>query len=226
MIDQQKYHVYIVDAAYLNTTSWETRTCLLVIPGGRSLPYYQALGHVGNQRIRAYVENGGNYLGICAGAYYGAARTLFAMGTENEVDVTGPLNFYSGMAQGPTYPLPFDYDSDSGVGPAKLAVEGIDQAVTVYFNGGCYFKDTTNSIQHSVLARYIDLENQLPAIVMCNVGKGKAILSGVHFEVSPQSRLFHKNRQHTLAQQIIRTDHLRQQLFAKLLAVFNILTFF
>ena len=39
---------------------WEENTEMLVFPGGRDLPYVHKLKGTGNQRIREYVENGGN----------------------------------------------------------------------------------------------------------------------------------------------------------------------
>jgi glutamine amidotransferase-like uncharacterized protein len=51
----------------------------------------------------------------------------------------------------------------------------------LYFNGGCTF--TGEGAQ--VLARYGDIEGMPPAIISCAVGHGRALLSGVHFEIDP-----------------------------------------
>lgn len=42
-------------------TSWESSTSLLIIPGGRDVPFHEALKGEGNQRIKRYVENGGSF---------------------------------------------------------------------------------------------------------------------------------------------------------------------
>ena len=43
----------------------------LVVPGGYAPNYSKELGKAGKEAIIEYVENGGGYLGICAGAYLG-----------------------------------------------------------------------------------------------------------------------------------------------------------
>ncbi len=47
---------------------WEPTTSLFIMPGGRDRLYHAALQGAGNAKIRSFVELGGTYLGICAGA--------------------------------------------------------------------------------------------------------------------------------------------------------------
>ena len=47
------------------------------IPGGASTPYRHKLEVLGNAKIREYVQQGGVYYGICAGAYYACKHTEF-----------------------------------------------------------------------------------------------------------------------------------------------------
>lgn len=200
-LNLKQYKCEIVSADYLkNIDDWESTTDLIIIPGGRSLPYYSALGEKGNQRIRRYVENGGNYLGICAGSYYGAAHTVFEKNGPLEVMVHGPLNFYEGTAEGPAYGLGvFSYHGTSGVRQARIQTD-FDQSTTpflnqytVHFDGGPYFHDKKN--RHAiVLARYADIENTPPAIIECHVQKGKAILMGVHVEYQFKSKSLNEAR--------------------------------
>src|SRR5688572_21159442 len=77
---------------------WLENTALLVMPGGADSPYMEKLAGVGNQNIREYVQNGGKYLGICAGAYYAADSIEFAKG-DPRLEVVAPreLKFYSGL---------------------------------------------------------------------------------------------------------------------------------
>jgi glutamine amidotransferase PdxT len=42
---------------------------LLIIPGGHTARYVDALGEEGFEQIREFVAGGGGYIGICAGAY-------------------------------------------------------------------------------------------------------------------------------------------------------------
>ncbi|MDF2549192.1 MAG: uncharacterized protein K0S07_259 [Chlamydiales bacterium] len=157
------------------------RSCLLVMPGGRDIPYHNALKGAGNARIRSFVELGGAYLGICAGAYYGSSEVLFEEGLPLEVKAKRELAFFPGPAVGTLFQRGrFAYDSEQGACPAPVLFQ--NRVLHVYYNGGCYFP---NSQEHApsidTLARYACLDSPA-AIVACQVGLGRAILSGVHIE--------------------------------------------
>ena len=128
----------------------ETRCSLLVMPGGRDLPYCSRLNGPGNERIRNFVGKGGSYLGLCAGGYYGAARVEFSVG-DPLIEVVGPreLNFYPGVARGPVFPG-FRYDSNAGAQLCSISFSrytGLFKKLTelpslpVFYNGGCYFSE-------------------------------------------------------------------------------------
>lgn len=51
---------------------------LLCIPGGQDIPYSFELSGEGNRQIRKFVENGGRFLGICAGAYFASGEIDFS----------------------------------------------------------------------------------------------------------------------------------------------------
>lgn len=160
---------------------WEDETVLLVVPGGRDVPYHDALSGEGNRRIRRFVESGGKYLGLCAGGYYGAQRVEFELGYPLEVIGDRELAFFPGVARGPAYGNgQFAYDTENGARIAQLSW-GDSRS---YFNGGCYFVDAESHPDVEVLARYSDLEEKPVAVISCKVGEGKAILSGVHPECS------------------------------------------
>jgi biotin--protein ligase len=104
----------------------------------------------------------------------------------------------------------FEYNSERGARavPVKLVdsvlepvedssvlTAGSSNVANLYVNGGPWFRYPDNSIldmnnsTESVLAWYLPSANTLnkspvPAIVETRVGRGKAILSGPHFEVS------------------------------------------
>lgn len=150
-----------------------------IMPGGRDRLYHQILQGEGNAKIRSFVENGGTYLGICAGGYYGCKRVEFDRGFPLEVCEERELAFFSGTGIGPAYGGgTFSYDSEKG---ARLAKIGTANGVFYsYYNGGCFFEGDFTHIR--ILARYLDLPDLPPAIIECPVGRGKAILSGVHLE--------------------------------------------
>ncbi len=176
-------NVEVVDHLFLNEKEWEKDTKLIVFPGGRDIPYDRNLKGKGTTKIRNFVEEGGSYLGICAGAYFGAHEVAFEKGTALEVHENRDLNFFPGTAFGTLYPhANFSYESEAGTHPSEISYK--NQSLYLYYNGGCAFKDAQKFPNVKILASFRDAQDQ-PAIIHCTVGKGNVILSGVHFEVSP-----------------------------------------
>jgi biotin--protein ligase len=183
------YQLELIFPEQILKSDWEKQTVLLIIPGGADIPYMQVLNGVGNQKIRSFVENGGSFLGICAGSYYGGNFVDFAKGTKLEVQGKRELSFFPGIVRGPIL-SPYEYKSESGSKAAKISWQGSSgfergSTFTVYCNGGGYFVDASAKENTNVLASY-DVEGRLAAIVECQVGRGKVILSGVHFEYDPE----------------------------------------
>ncbi len=73
------YDIVEVDGKVLREQPWQETTALLIMPGGRDLPFLEALGDSGAQKVRDWVRGGGKYFGICAGAYFGSSRIEFEM---------------------------------------------------------------------------------------------------------------------------------------------------
>jgi len=143
----------------------------LIMPGGRDIPYTRSLKGEGCERIRSFVEAGGRYIGICAGSYFAGSRVSFDEGGPLEILGERELKFYSGIVKGPVYGT-FDYYSRNGASAIEIEWE---ENLFVYFNGGGTFVGGSSK----TLAYY---PNKTPAIIEIDVGLGKAILSGVHFE--------------------------------------------
>ncbi len=154
----------------------------LIMPGGHGDRFYHAsLKGAGNTQICSFVRNGGTYLGICAGAYYGCSRVEFDEGYPLEVCEDRELKFFQGTAIGPAFGKgTFEYNSEKGARIVKLSAEG--GVFHAYYNGGCSFIGDFSNVR--ILSRYLDLPHHPPAIIECPFGKGRAILSGVHLELS------------------------------------------
>jgi len=135
MLEERGVEVILVTAKELPKTLQEPNCRLLVMPGGRDRPYQASLGDEGARRIRQFVEQGGSYLGLCAGAYFASARVLFQPGTDMEVDEQRPLAFFPGTAWGAVTGPEFKYSSEAGTAGVNLGSDLI-----VYYNGGCSFK--------------------------------------------------------------------------------------
>jgi glutamine amidotransferase-like uncharacterized protein/biotin transporter BioY len=172
---------------------------LLVFPGGADVPYCGALHGAGTARIRAWVEqNGGAYLGLCAGAYFGAAQCDFERGTPLEVRGARELAFFPGAAVGSVVPG-FEYASEAGAAAVHVRFAAataaqqqpaLDDECVAYANGAPAFvlPPDGGAAGVTVLARYAEgaLGGGAPAAVRCAVGAGCAVLCGPHPEMAPR----------------------------------------
>lgn len=163
---------------------WESTCSLFVMPGGRDLPYLSALGDAIILRIKNFIQEGGSYLGICAGAYFASRKIEFEKGRiDYEIVQDRPLGLFPGTARGSVYPN-FTYGTEAGACAAKLIAEIPEKTiVNCYFNGGCQFDLEEHGENWNIVGRYS--LNGEPAIVTFLFGKGRVLLSGVHPEYDP-----------------------------------------
>lgn len=184
-----RYAVQKVSAEGLKSHPWAPTCALLVVPGGRDVPYLNSLSPEATKIISSYVRNGGSYLGLCAGAYFASGRVEWEAGTKQEVVGDRPLGFFPGVCEGCVY-KGFQYNSEAGayaisVQPLDAFSEEIDPLDGVYYNGGGHFVNADNMADQGVssLMRYVGGDNDgKVAAVLCTVGRGLALLSSVHFE--------------------------------------------
>ncbi|RUO96983.1 biotin-protein ligase [Jimgerdemannia flammicorona] len=194
-----------VDARTLQDDPWPETCSLLVVPGGRDLPYVRDLAGKANARIKQYVESGGRYWGICAGAYYASSSIEFEIANPAMV-VRGDreLKFYPGISRGTVFPG-FVYNSETGARAVGLnlnvdllrdyyptgAYLSVPNEIPLYYNGGGYFLEPHLHPPEDVevLAWYAEqgdldsgTEDPKAAVVQCRVGLGVALLVGVHPE--------------------------------------------
>lgn len=198
-------------------TDWESSTDLFIMPGGRDVPYHEALKGEGNQRIRKFVEAGGSFLGICAGAYYGCKEVEFDRGMELEVLGLRELAFFPGTARGPAYgPRSFRYHSEFGAKAALISNHFENKTLRSYYNGGCYFLDAEHYSHIQVISKYLEINHHPAAIIEIPIGKGKALLSGVHIEIGtshPPATLKEEMRQALLPFEMERRRFFQQLLY-------------
>lgn len=162
----------------------------LIMPGGADLYYCEKLNGAGNAAIRAFIEQGGGYLGICAGSYYGCTQLNWNNG---DIAGTRELGLITTMAKGPV--LSFMEDSDinkSWYGAVELDWNG--QRFKTLYAAGPVFENPDADI----IARYTALD--APAVIGRTIGKGRVILSSPHIEVSAMhftaGRYQHRNASH------------------------------
>ena len=74
----KKCKIDLVDAtSIIKDNALNQNVLAFFMPGGASTPYRHKLETLGNDKIRRYIQNGGIYYGICAGAYYACRQTEF-----------------------------------------------------------------------------------------------------------------------------------------------------
>ncbi len=208
------FEIEQIDSKAILESNWQESCRLIIVPGGRDIPYYKSLKGDGISLISKYVKNGGSYLGICAGAYFAADEIVFEKDKEHEVIEKRDLSFFPGQAVGTIYiDKPFSYQSQRSAHAALI--QHADEAIYTYYNGGCYFKNAeafAPSVE--ILAHYKNaILHNVAAIVLCDVGKGKALLSGIHLEISSLSL-----KDSTIFDKLSKDEVKRQKLFDRLIA--------
>lgn len=152
------------------------------MPGGADLFYAKKLNDKGNEVIRKFIKNGGSFLGICAGSYYGSSYVEFDKNGRLEVVGDRELGFFKGKAIGPIL-APYDYKTQSGTRAASIHMMIPDiKKIKLFYNGGGFFKNANHYSNTRVVGTYV---NQLPAIILIHYGQGQVLLSAVHFEYNP-----------------------------------------
>ena len=216
------YSIETTTASQVLSGEWRHTTKLFVMPGGRDLPYVEALAGKGNQMIKEFVNSGGAYLGLCAGGYYGASEVEFEINNPSlRVCGSRELQFFPGKAHGTILPG-FQYKSHMGAHSVAIQILNSttitstlnSSTINVYYNGGCEFvpnKEISKKQPYDVIASYQNCDHCETgyAIVSCNHGNGRVVLSGVHIEAEGTA-LQHLPQ---LTPSITSTDSARSQLF-------------
>jgi glutamine amidotransferase-like uncharacterized protein len=172
--------------------SWHRDTLLLCMPGGASTPMAEKLNGAGNASIRRYVENGGAYFGICAGAYYAASRVSFRYAGTPPLEKEHELGLLPAHCDGPI--AEFGVREFDATGTRCLRSVEITCVSTgaryrePYWGGPRFIVDESNP-NLTVLYRYSQLPDHNAAVISMAIGKGRALLSSVHPEVTLQTAL-------------------------------------
>ena len=165
----------------IDGTAFEGKS-IFIMPGGADIPYTQKLNGPGNANIRRFVEQGGTYLGICAGAYYGCRAIEFHKGRADEICENRALAFTDAIAYGSLPDIAPYYDNTLRTA-AITRIQGTDGTpMSTYYHGGCAFR--LGDDDTSILARYTEIDGTPAAIITRRVGAGRVILSGVHLEAT------------------------------------------
>ncbi len=154
------------------------RARILLVPGGWVADYRTVLGEAGAARIRRFVETGGGYLGICAGAFFAADRIVW-----KGEELACPLDLFPGVPRGPIpaiAPWPRYALTRIRLDPSHPVTRGLGKERTVLYYGGPALVPGQGA-RVAVLAR--SREGGQPAVVAFSRGRGRVLLSGIHPEI-------------------------------------------
>lgn len=179
---------------------------VLFIGGGADLYYCEKLNGVGCNNIKQFVNDGGIYIGICAGAYF-AHQSINWQNTTETIQGARELSFFNGCATGPLK-KPYVPEQNNGLIYVDVYETNDEkQQVICYYNGGpvMYADNKTN-----VIAWFLYKNKKHPAIMYKNIGQGKAIAMSPHMEFSDEylnsiDAPDCKNRQHMFVALINKT---------------------
>lgn len=166
------------------------RTIGFVLPGASDADYDRKLGPDNIRALRDFVQDGGRFLGVCAGAYY-ACKTVEWYGWDSaRAKRKNPgIDFFDYAANGPIRPFlaAQDVKTKQDRSLSHCAVADItwhdgkyERRGAVMYWGGPQFSGFSHG---RILARFNDLAGKPPAIVMAQIGKGSALISSVHPEI-------------------------------------------
>ncbi|MFW5653125.1 MAG: BPL-N domain-containing protein [Planctomycetota bacterium] len=102
----------IVPAHEIEDPPWMRTAVAIAFPGGADRPWVGQLAGRGNHAIRTFVERGGTYLGICAGAYYACRRFTFELDHPDpawRITAVRELDLFRGTAHGSLRELAMPY---------------------------------------------------------------------------------------------------------------------
>lgn len=205
----QKYQIKSINGFDIrDNDEWMNDAKLLIIPGGLDKKYCERLNGIGNQKIKSYVENGGSYLGVCAGGYYGANNIEFDKGSKYEIIEPRELKFFPGKAIGPMV-IPYAPKSREDARAMPIFVPQMQKTIKLFVQGGGYFEDADQFSNVNVIAYY---ENDLPAMIHIKVGQGNVVLSGPHFEYDPNFLFDHDEYIAKIIPELQKNEQNRKQL--------------
>ena len=177
------YTTEIVGAAYINGNDLGDFHAIY-IPGGDMFQYSRDISAAGKMKIRAFVNGGGAYIGICAGACFASKSVIWR---EDPLPME-PLGLFKGTASGPANEIvPFPQ-----YGMCRIDVAGHDHPITagqpdrlwtLYYWGPVLVPDAGASA--TVLGRYTAVSQ--PAMVAFEYGKGRVFIIGAHPEIEEDS---------------------------------------
>ncbi len=164
-------------AREINDGSFARKVRAIYMPGGWAAHYVRDISEKGAAHVRAFVEKGGGYIGICAGAYY-AAREISWNGKRWPYD----LDLFPGVPEGPLVEIaPWPRYATTRVelaGGHPVTGTSPGTRTMLYYGGPVLAPGEGADV--TILGRLPG--SGKPVIVAFSRGKGRVFLSALHLE--------------------------------------------
>lgn len=174
-----------VSQDYINTTELYPYFKAIWMPGGWAGDYKNVINSQGEENIKKLIEDGGLYVGSCAGGYYASDSTIW----EN-IHYDNPLNFYDGYAVGPLDELaswPSYTYTDIDINNEFEPLADLPDTMAMLYYGGAYYQPMDQlSSDAQVVARY-GHNGEIMALLN-PYGEGLYFITGCHPEVKRVSQ--------------------------------------
>ncbi len=173
-----------VDALEINQNDLSTLYESIYFPGGFAWYYKAAIDSNGIRHIRELVQNGGSYLGICAGAYFASDSVDW----EEDGMIDYPLDLFDGIAKGAIDAIaPWDNYAMATVtmNPGNPINQYEPASETMLYYGGPVFKPHHPETMDTV-ATWEAYGDSL-SMINFTYGSGRVLLLGPHPEIEEDS---------------------------------------
>lgn len=175
-------------ASHVNSVNLTPLYKGIYFPGGWAPDYNQKIKTSGYQNIRNFINSGGAYIGVSAGAYFACDKIVW-----ESVNYDYPLNLFGGNCIGPISeiaPWPDYVMTTMDINQSHPANAFEPSQRTVYYQGEPYFVPYAGQ-EMLTMARYSVPSNpsvdNTPGIISYNYGQGRVVLSGPHLELEEDS---------------------------------------
>ncbi|MFX1255530.1 MAG: BPL-N domain-containing protein [Promethearchaeota archaeon] len=169
---------------------------ILCWPGGHYPAFWDEMGLAGKNAVQNFVQNGGGYLGICAGAYYACDYIVWMDDPAYpppDYKVEGDelnLDLCEAVAWGPIFeiaPRPepgYDMTQIDIVNHIHPITDNLPDHMQIIYIGGPYLVPYVDA-DLSILGVYNETNDN--AIIACSYGNGRVFLIGPHAEIEEDS---------------------------------------
>ncbi len=202
VLENKGYTWESIDANDVNNNDLGQYYKLIIFPGGWAGGYNEYINGSGYQNIRNFIDQGGAYLGMCAGSFFACDKVFWREGSDEELTPQNtydyPLNLWNGIGDGVIRDFVYwaedtYYADHPGTRMTDLKIDTnlmpeSDAQMSVLYFGGPVFRPVAGKWGSTeVIARY-EMDgysaDECAAMILFPYGSGRVFLSAVHPEVS------------------------------------------